>query len=155
MEEIRYITANIWGKFKPKKFTRIQGVQVKVLSDDHKLCGQKGLFATQEWEQFDIVGEYVGRIIDNYTSNAYVADLYRSDNGSNLGIDALNSGNELRYINDYRGIKDKPNCKISKATIDRKPVILIVIIDKIEEGEELLMDYGEGYWGEKIVSQTP
>ena len=148
MEDIKYITSNIWGRFKPKKFTKIQGVEVRVLPEDHKIPGQHGLFATQKWDPYDVIGEYVGKIVDdNFSTNKYVADLYISSGGSSLGIDALENGNEMRYINDYRGISSLTNCQISKATVDRRPILLIIATRSIDIGEEILMDYGDGYWG--------
>ena len=54
--------------------------------------------------------------------------------------------NELRFINDYRNISPSSNVIIKTTYIDKKPRVLFVVTKKIEPGEQLLTDYGEGYW---------
>lgn len=39
----------------------------------------------------------------------------------------------------------KPNTILKNTIIDRRPKILVIVIDDIEIGQELLMDYGDEY----------
>lgn len=46
---------------------------------------------------------------DERLESDYDLSLHRFQNGESVGIDASTTGNEARFINDYRGIKGKPN----------------------------------------------
>jgi hypothetical protein len=43
------------------------GVEIRELPEDHPLrsLGQHGLYSTKVFEPFDIIGEYVGEVVDN------------------------------------------------------------------------------------------
>lgn len=58
-----------------------------------------------------------------------------------LSVDAEKMGNECRFINHFKNIKDKPNCKLESSYINGKPVLLIVVINNINKNEEIVMDY--------------
>ena len=75
------------------------------------------------------------------------SDYYRP------GVDAEHMGNELRMINDYRGVPGAtgPNCKFSRTAIRGFRAALIVAIRPIAVGEELLLDYGAVYWDRGIM----
>jgi hypothetical protein len=54
-------------------------------------------------------------------------------------------GNELRHVNDYRGVSTKgPNVLFSRTFLDGKPRAMLVVcaLEGINYGEELLTDYG-------------
>ena len=53
----------------------IQGIEVRNLGPDHFLCGEKGVFATEKFSRFDIIGEYTGRVVDDTVNGHYVAAL--------------------------------------------------------------------------------
>ena len=62
---LTYTISNKWQSI-PKEKTeasrrhRIHGVEIRKLEKDHILCGEYGLFATQKFFKFDVVGEYTG-----------------------------------------------------------------------------------------------
>ena len=89
----------------------------------------------------------------------YVADLVTGS----LDIDAEKAGNEFRFLNDYRRIANKPNCKMFQQldsvtkkqrynaiyyiTINNNRILLSPL-STIKKGDELLIDYGDSYWDE-------
>ena len=62
-----------------------------------------------------------------------------------LGINAEDCGNEMRFINSYLNIANSPNCTMKTTYINKLPRIIIVCIKGISAGEEILLDYGEAY----------
>jgi hypothetical protein len=86
----------------------------EITEPNHILYGQKGLFTRKFWNKFEVIGNYTG-ILTTKNNGKYLANLYRSDDCLEYGIDI---GNELRYINDYRNIQDKPNYKFVDSIID-------------------------------------
>lgn len=120
---------------------KIDGVEVQKIKDcNHPAYGQSGLFATRNWNSFDVIGEYTGEVIDYYTHSDYVISFM--DISSSICLNAENMGNECRFINHYGGIACAPNCKYSMTYINYKPIILVVVICCIEKGDEILVDYG-------------
>ena len=132
--------SNIWG-YKKRKTT--EGVEVRVLPKGHILAGQKGLFATKVFSQYDIIGEYTG-IIREYSettqNNRYLFTLI-----DDLVIDAKDHGNELRFVNSHINISSEPNLQPSTCYIDGYPRVFYICIRDIEPGEEMLIDYGDDY----------
>ena len=87
----------------------------------------------------------------------------RWDHGSSqLTVDAFSSGNELRYVNDYRddldhyGDKSKQsrsaNVEAMEVWLHGRPHILMVTTQPLAIYEELLVDYGDQYWGSFLKS---
>ena len=81
---VKYTSNNFWSpkisKDKKEKCRRqiVVGVEVKDLPANHFLSGEQGLFALEKFAQFDIVGEYTGRVVDDDVSGHYVAALVSS-----------------------------------------------------------------------------
>ena len=145
---LEYINIMKYPKNIPKKLY-IKNVKIKLIDDENHICnGQYGLYASNKIEKFDILGEYTGNISSN--GGRYVAGFKNLEYTNNYGVDAQNSGNELRFINDFRNINIKPNTILRNAYIDKRPKILIVATDDIEENEELLLDYGTDYYNSFI-----
>jgi hypothetical protein len=148
----KYIYKNNWSKIlfenknKIKEFKENIKIIVKDLSESHILHGQKGVFAINDIQVGDIIGEYVGIIEDikNYKKNngskKYCIQLF-----DNYIINANDYGNEIRYINSYLNISDKPNCKFSLFHNNNLPHILCICINNIKSGEEILCSYSEEY----------
>ena len=90
-------------------------------------------------------GEYVTRLWDMGPNS----DFYMP------GVDAETMGNELRMINDFRGVPGAtgPNCRFSRAAIRGFRAALIVAIKPIAPNEELLLDYGEVYWRPELADE--
>eukprot|EP00613_Pedinella_sp_CCMP2098_P061259 CAMPEP_0171985054 /NCGR_PEP_ID=MMETSP0993-20121228/274146_1 /TAXON_ID=483369 /ORGANISM="non described non described, Strain CCMP2098" /LENGTH=268 /DNA_ID=CAMNT_0012637899 /DNA_START=250 /DNA_END=1055 /DNA_ORIENTATION=+ len=110
----QFMTENLWpkhgaGASMKKKAARryMAGVEIRRLADGHPLPGQQGLFATQNFTQFDVIGEYVGVVLKQGDGGGeYVACLEDGPHDQVLGLDAGSSGNEARFINSCLGIGD-------------------------------------------------
>lgn len=53
----------------------IEGVEIRELGEDHVLSGEHGLFTTKQFKQCEIIGEYVGEIVDSGT--IYVPQYFK------------------------------------------------------------------------------
>jgi hypothetical protein len=143
-------TLNYQGS-KLKKGTFISGIEIRDITDiSHPVCGGKGVYSTQKWETFDIVGQYTGEIKLDSKGGEYVAFLQDVNTHTFYSVDAKAKGNELRYINDYRNIASEPNVKLTITYIDKMPRVLIIVIKDIGVDDELLLDYGKDYWENKF-----
>lgn len=65
------------------------------------------------------------------------------------------SGNEARFINDYRGVADRPNAEFREIWDDRRGErgmgVWVLGGGKgrekgVRKGEEILVSYGRGFW---------
>jgi hypothetical protein len=63
-----------------------------------------------------------------------------------LGIDAGRAGNQMRMINDYRGIAAASNCAFARVWLRGMPALVVVVVAPVAAGEEFLLDYGALYW---------
>ena len=138
--DIEYINTMNYNKKKLPRKDLIDGVKILKLNESHFLKGQYGLFATKDWQKYNILGEYTGKVIKN-DGGEYCAFLTEQFN-----VDAGICGNELRYINDYRNIAEKPNTKLEIVYLDKKPKVLVVVTEDVNNGQEFLLNYGEDYW---------
>jgi len=143
-----YLCENDWNFIKNKhKFEKnhssIEGIEVRVLPKGHLLEGEKGVFATKNFEQYDIIGEYTGVIkhIDKISDN----NLYIFNLVDNFVIDGEKNSNELKYVNSYINISDSPNLIANVSYINKYPRVLYICSRNIKKGEELLIDYGDEY----------
>lgn len=146
-KNIQYSSCCDWKGIKSKYYKKnyINGIEIRVITDpNHVVTGERGVFAEKDFKIGDIIGQYTGKIVSSGAFGKYVALLQTDDDL--LGVDAGDMGNETRYINDYRNITDKPNCQLSHTSVDGKPVILVTVINNINTNDELLLNYGEGYW---------
>ena len=175
-DEVKFTTSNIW----PDSFTlkeigtycrdNTPGVIVCDLPPGHPLHGkgEMGLFASKEFEPFDVIGSYTGSYVNAdtrgfpnsslVTSGHYLAQLEmpRGQNGKRvqLGINAESCGNEMRFINSYLNIADVPNAIMKTTFIDREPHVVVVCTRHIDILEEILLDYGEAYHQTYLVSKA-
>lgn len=152
--EVTYINTNDWDSYgisndikEASRSHTIKGVIVRDLPSNHVLSGQQGLFATEKFDKFDILGEYTGIITgEDKLSGQYLACLESSkDNHVSLGIDSELYGNEMRFINSYLNIDFTPNVMMKTAYISTYPHVMIIATREIEIGEEILLDYGSDY----------
>lgn len=74
---------------------------------------------------------------------ALEADVPHAESPS---LDASDRGNELRFVNDFRGVAAAPNADFQSATIRSLPAQMLVVTRRVNTGDELLVDYGEDYW---------
>jgi hypothetical protein len=156
---VRFVNRNQWhgvSKADVHKCRRVKakGVEVRRLGTDHFLCGQYGLFATEKFSRFDIIGEYTGKIVGNTANGHYVAALEDKGHNDSLGIDAEKMGNEMRFINSYLNVAFNANVTMRTAYVDTYPRIVIVCMEDLFPGDEILLDYGDSYNKAYLIPST-
>jgi hypothetical protein len=155
-------------------------VKITQITDPaHPACGQAGLFATKDLKPGSFIIEYLGVIHssppppnstspststatpkpplnpDPHATSNYDLSLSRAPHS--LAIDAALSGNEARFINDYRGICGRPNaefCEVwNEARRERGMGVWVLGVGKsgkgkggVRKGEEIVVSYGRGFW---------
>lgn len=63
-----------------------------------------------------------------------------------VSIDAQRCGNELRFINSFRGVGPEPNTQFHwRYRLNGLPYLAVVCVSNVKRGEEFLLDYGEPY----------
>jgi hypothetical protein len=74
--------------------------------------------------------------------------LFRSADGLSIGVDASEMGNEARFVNDYRGIRDKPNASFEddRSADGELRMSVWSLNSPISKGEEILVSYGKSWW---------
>ena len=154
--DTKYITTNTWprssrGRKLKKGSSRqlIHGIEVKTLPDGHPLSGELGLFAARHFQQFDIVGEYCGEVIEE-GGGRYAAYLEDKNKKYALGVDASQEGNELRFINHYDNIAEAANVVMKIAYVEELPRIMAVCLKDVNVGEEFLFQYSKEYVDEYL-----
>jgi hypothetical protein len=154
-EEV-YLETNDWSRISNKRtYERrggIKGIEAVVLQPPHILAGEKGVYATKEFNKYDCIGEYTG--VAKTEDDLPEDGLFSFHLNKDISIDATDYGNELRYINSYINIADEPNLISSITYINKQPVILYICIKDIAVGEELLIDYGKEYNDEFILKNN-
>jgi len=123
----------------------------KIKENRHPCFGQHGLFAAVPLQKGETISNYVGLVSKVskklFNPSKYVISMYE-ENGIMLDIDAERIGNETRFLNDYHGIIEEPNVElqVDNDTLTGDIHCFAIALHEIQVGEELLMDYGEGYW---------
>lgn len=120
---------------------------VTITDPRHPACNQRGLVAAKNIPASTHIIDYVGQIATDDTvsdTSDYVLRL-----GPDVSIDAEVIGNEARFVNDFRGIRKKPNCKFElyrdKGSSGQVRMGVFSLCD-IKKGEELCISYGKGFW---------
>jgi SET domain-containing protein len=163
-------------------------VKIAQITDPaHPAYGQAGLFAAKDLKPGSFIIEYLGVIHsspppfpsptstspsiststtplpkqapDPHASSNYDLSLDR-DPALSLAIDAATSGNEARFINDYRGIRSRPNAEFrevwNEARQERGMGVWVLPVGRsgsrergkgVRKGEEIVVSYGKGFWG--------
>ncbi|PVG02294.1 hypothetical protein CPB86DRAFT_780712 [Serendipita vermifera] len=131
----------------------------------HPAHGQCGLFASRKIPPNTLILFYIGEVhAETRETSDYDLSLLKttSDDGSftvHIGIDAQCMGNEARFINDYRGVKERPNAVFKE--------VVVVVSNRggkgdsgggelrmsvwsgskpIGKGDEIVVSYGKGWW---------
>ena len=150
--DLKYLTTNRWALNISKEMKEscrrhtIHGVIVKDLAPNHPLYGEQGLYATKKFERFDVLGEYLGKIVGpEIKCGHYLAALEDTEHEDSLGLDAGDCGNEMRFINSYINVDFSPNVTMRTVYMNTYPHLVIVATKDIEVGEEILLDYGAAY----------
>lgn len=139
----------------PNPLVRIQ----PITQATHPACGQHGLFAARDLPGGSFVVPYLGR------THAGETDQKESDydlwleRGLDVAVDAAREGNEGRYVNDYRGVRERANAEFRTVWCERFGELCVgvwVVGGKkgkggIRKGEEICVSYGKGFWEERKV----
>ena len=118
----------------------------------HPACGQYGLFAHKKIPLRSHIIDYIGEVhCQERRDSDYDLSLYRSQDGVSVGIDARDMGNEARFINDYRGIQDKPNAEFVEYRTAWGGLRMSIWSrgEAIKKGDEILVSYGKSWWGSR------
>ena len=122
----------------------------------HPACGQCGLFATRDLRPATFIVPYLGRTHTSSTTDPKSDYDLWLDREADIAVDASLQGNEARFVNDYRGVKDKPNAEFGVGWSEKwgELVVGFWVLGKagekkgaIRKGEEILVSYGKGFWG--------
>lgn len=145
---VSYLSSNVWSRQQRSNALRAKmaGVAIQALTQPHPLAGEHGLFATQAFAQYDVVGEYIGEVCPKGVSGGeYVAYLEDGPRNAASLLNAQTKGNEGRFINSHEGICATPNVSMRTAYIEKMPRIMLICTREIVVGDEILLDYGEEY----------
>ena len=108
--------------------------------------GQSGLFAAKKIPPRTYLLDYLGEVhCDNRQSSDCDLSLYRTPDGLvSVGVDASAMGNEGRFVNDYRGIRTRPNAQFEERRADNGELRMTVWTgsEAIRKGEEILVSTG-------------
>ncbi|OSD05937.1 hypothetical protein PYCCODRAFT_1059422 [Trametes coccinea BRFM310] len=125
-------------------------ITIQHISDpSHPAHGQYGLFATKKIPPRTLILDYIGEVhCDDRPTSDYDLSLYRSPDNISVGVDAQSVGNEARFINDYRGVKAKPNVVFQERRTDHGELRMSIWSgsEVIRKGDELLLSYGKSWW---------
>lgn len=78
----------------------------------------------------------------------YDLSLHRFSDGLSVGIDAHSSGNEARFINDFRGISNRPNAVFRDNRLSSGELRMSVwsSSEGVRKGDEIVVSYGKTWW---------
>eukprot|EP00049_Salpingoeca_infusionum_P000086 m.37075 g.37075 ORF g.37075 m.37075 type:complete len:1054 (+) comp10065_c0_seq3:230-3391(+) len=126
----------------------------KIVDEKHPCYGSHGLFARQDIPRLTQgeptrIGVYTGVLIpilnaqnDLVNKSSYVAQLIKDK----IDVDAGKWGNEMRYINHWKGI-GTVNVQLHNEVCDcGTHLVRVRAVTNIRKGQELLLDYGKEYW---------
>ncbi|KAJ3783793.1 hypothetical protein GGU10DRAFT_359827 [Lentinula aff. detonsa] len=129
----------------PSRFVAIRHITDPL----HPAYNQYGLFASKKIPAKTHILDYFGEIhADERLTSDYDLSLVRLQSGESIGIDASTTGNEARFINDYRGVKVKPNAVFIDYRTDSGELRMGIWAanEDIKKGNELLVSYGKAWW---------
>ena len=135
-----------------------------ITNPSHPANGQAGLFATRHLKPGAFILLYLGNAHPEHDPSAASSDYdLWLDRDAGIAVDAARSGNEARFVNDYRGVKDRHNAEFKEVWSARHGQRCMAVFalpetkrrDKrvaagIAKGEEILVSYGKGFWGHRL-----
>ena len=97
------------------------------------------------------IGDYTGQVKPQRAvdSSKYLLEVFHDPTlGVRMDIDASAYGNELRFINDFRGIAPEPNVAFCLYRQPRTGELSVAVLTTvaIRYGAEILVDYGRSFW---------
>lgn len=134
-----------------KKVAKLSS-NIKKLPDHHfklvkvkKGLERQGLFAGEYIKKGELIIEYIGNIISTEEANEDVENEYLFEVSSKKTIDGSPLWNIARYCNHACNEAANAESDIKKGRV------FVKAIKNIEEGEEILYDYGEEFVKEHIL----
>jgi len=90
---------------------------------------------------------------DERPESDYDLSLHRFQTGESVGVDSRLMGNEARFMNDFRGVADKPNAVfVDYRMKDTGELRMGVWSNRvIKKNEEIVCSYGKGFWKSRSV----
>lgn len=128
-----------------------------ITNPSHPANGQSGLFAAKDLPPGSFILPYIGEV--HGQAAAHEASDYdlSLDRDIELAVDAARSGNEARFVNDYRGVPgvERPNAEFREGWDGKERAMGVWVLPAgkagkgkgIKKGEEILVSYGRGFWG--------
>ncbi|OHE93445.1 SET domain-containing protein [Colletotrichum orchidophilum] len=147
----------------PAQATVLPSPSVKItpITDPgHPAKGQYGLFAARHLKPGTFILPYLGTVhpeVQEAGMEKSDYDLWL-DRGAEVAVDADKGGNEARFINDYRGVRERPNAEFREVWCQRwnQKCMAVWVLPEGKNGrgkggigkaEEVLVSYGKGFWG--------
>lgn len=120
------------------------GIEIRKLGKGHPLAGEFGVFAKARIAVGTFLGEYVGEIhLLSQSSEERTFDwVIDCGNGFFWCIDSLKVANEMRLVNDFRGLGKGPNAALKRKVHRGFYYAGFETIRDVASGEEILVDYG-------------
>ncbi|KAJ3570157.1 hypothetical protein NPX13_g5824 [Xylaria arbuscula] len=130
-------------------------------------CSLAGLFAARQLEPGTLILPYYGIVHSslpphslNHDKSDYDLWLNRE---ANVAVDADKAGNEARFVNDYRGVRERPNAEFKLCWDARsgQQCMAVFVLPSgknastkagtlgIAKGAEILVSYGKGFWSKR------
>ncbi|KAI0009161.1 hypothetical protein F4779DRAFT_384507 [Xylariaceae sp. FL0662B] len=143
-------------------------VRIVSISDPaHPANGQCGLFAARHLGPGTLILPYYGVVHASQAPGHETSDYdLWLDRDAGLAVDAEKAGNEARFVNDYRGVRARPNAEFRECWDLRRGERCMAVFalpagrkthagggkkgaggGGIAKGEEILVSYGKGFWG--------
>ncbi|KAG6012441.1 hypothetical protein E4U54_007536 [Claviceps lovelessii] len=134
----------------PPRHVRIQ----PITQPAHPAHGQHGLFAARHLPPGSFILAYLGRVHGSATTDPTSDYDLWLDKEADLAVDAARGGNEGRYVNDFRGVRERANAVFGTGWSERWGEVCVgvwVVGGKtgIRKGDEIVVSYGKGFWGQR------
>jgi len=141
----------------PCPLSPCQLVLIRTINElSHPAHLQRGLFAAKNLEPTSLIILYIGLVHTMEDTNPNSSYDLSLESSLGVGVDATKMGNEARFINDYRGIADRPNAEFKDVWVrvgreTERRIGVFVLGGKgrekgIKKGQEILVSYGKGFW---------
>ncbi|KAI0395255.1 hypothetical protein F5Y17DRAFT_457154 [Xylariaceae sp. FL0594] len=158
----------------PSNFPRgpCQSVRIAPINDPlHPANGQAGLFAARHLEPGTLILPYYGVVHSSLQPHCAAHEQSDYDLWLNkeagVAVDADKAGNEARFVNDYRGVGQRPNAEFREcwdARYGHQCMAVFVLptartgqgktaTNGIAKGTEILVSYGKGFWAKRKEEQ--
>jgi len=138
----------------------ILGVAIETVAQDHP-CYSPGmhnrrLVAARDFAWGEELGPGIGFCGELVHDGMRSGSRYMAECDEVVSVDAQRYGNELRFINSFKGISEAPNTQFHwRLKPDGMPYLAVVCVVSIRKGEEFLLDYGKPYDNEYLPSSLP